>query len=190
MGSHQELKSPIPVVEDLLSLETKEPNDLLLIGRRAIESFKQVELLEDLRWDPLLHKWVLFCSINLDIFDNEFINNTTFWYILIDPEYPLGEIGLYPAIKRGIEVTYPHQNYNATYSDDRPWRKGKLCLDTSVKVLGRYGGHNEPKDALNRLSWHFGRAINWIELASRNELISPGELLFRKVLLLFKVGWI
>lgn len=163
------------MVEGLLNLKTEVPNELLLIGRRAIESFKEVELLEDLRWDPVLQKWVLFCSINLDIFTTEYVSKLNFWYVLIDPEYPRGEIGFYPAIRGGIQVTFPHQNYNATYSDDRPWRKGKLCLDTSVKILGRYGNDIEPQDASNRLSWHFSRAIHWIELASRNELSCPGD---------------
>lgn len=175
MGFHPELKSLPLVVEGLLNLKIEDPNELLLNGRRAIEFLKEVELLKDLCWDPMLQKWVLFCSIDVDILPNEYINKRTFWYILIDPEYPQGKIDFYPAIQEGIQVTYPHQNYNTTYSDDRPWRKGKLCLDTSVKVLGRYGDHIEPKDAPSRLYWHFSRAVHWIELASKNELLSPGD---------------
>lgn len=155
-------------------LNQEEPNALLLQGRRAIEGFEEVELHEDLRWDPITSKWVLFCSIHLATITNEHINKTTQWYILISPEYPLGEISFYPAVKGGIEATFPHQNYNGIYSDNKPWRRGKLCLDTSVKVLGRYGNNAEPKDG-DRLSWHFARAIQWITLASTKELTSLGD---------------
>lgn len=172
MASLLELKRLLLVVEGLLNQE--EPNALLLQGRRALEGFQEVELCEDLSWDPRTSKWVLFCSIYLDVIKNAHITKTTMWYVLISPEYPLGEISFYPAINGGIEATFPHQNHNGYYNDDRPWRKGKLCLDASVSVLGRNAINTEPQN-VDRLLWHFTRAIDWIKFASAQELTSIGD---------------
>lgn len=162
------------VVGDLHKFGANDPPSQLLNGRRAIENIKEVELIEDFRWNPLLKKWVLFCSINQEE-SSMHIKEKMNWYILADEDYPNGNIGFYPAIINGLEKTFQHQNYNGMYEDDRPWRKGKLCLDTGIKALGRYGDDNEPKNSSTRLLWHFQRAILWIKLASRNKLVSQGD---------------
>lgn len=172
------MNQQLPVVEDLHKFETMAPPESLLIGRRAIENLQEVELLEDLRWDPLVNKWVLFCSIRLAQ-PSDFISKNTNWYVLVDGDYPFGEIGFYPSVKEGLEITFPHQSDNGLYEDNRPWRKGKLCLDSHVKSLGKYGYNEESMNAHGRLLWHFKRALLWLTLASKNELVTsidPFEL--------------
>src|SRR5262249_34540548 len=56
-----------------------------------------------------------------------------------------------------------------------PWRKGKLCLDTDLAVLRRQCLDEEPRGAGARLAWHIRRAIAWLSLASRNELLRTGD---------------
>ena len=154
--------------------ETGEPSEELLIGRRALENLEEIELLEDFRWDPLLKRWVLFCSISLSE-SSSFIQEKTHWYVLVDKNYPFGEIGFYPAIENGLNKTFPHQNYNGLYDDDRKWRMGKLCLESSVRPLRRYGNNDEPQSGSNRLLWHFQRALFWLKLASKNELVTSED---------------
>ena len=81
----------------------------------------------------------------------------------------------YPAKAQGLETTFPHQNYNGYGRDDLPWRAGDLCLNTSVRILGRHGYDIEPYDVHQRLKWQFRRALAWLRAASRGELILPGE---------------
>lgn len=162
------------MVVGLHNIEIKQPSEILLLGRRAIENLKEVEILEDFRWNPLLRKWMLFCQISIDT-SSVYIGTKTNWYVLVDSDYPFGSIDFYPALQEGIVRTFPHQNYNGIYDDDRPWRKGKLCLDTSVKALGRYGNDEEPRNGENRLLWHFLRAILWLKLASKGELVKSDD---------------
>lgn len=155
------------------NFESIDPPESLLISRRALESMQEIELLEDLYWNPSIQKWVLFCSVRLTR-ASDLIDQTTNWYVIVDKDYPFGEISFYPSIKNGMDKTFPHQNDNSKY-DDRPWRKGKLCLDSNVKALGRYGYNEEPMSADKRLLWHFERALLWLTLASKNELVSTTD---------------
>lgn len=160
---------------DLLNLIRKEPSEALLIGRRALEAVNGVELLHDFRWDPLFNKWVLFAALTVDTDPHGRIPVQTKWYIHVDNSYPQGEIEFFPATDDGISLTFPHQNYNGDTETDRPWRKGKICLDPVIRVFGRTGYDFGPHDEENRLVWHFERAKAWILAASRDSLQSNGD---------------
>lgn len=162
------------MVEDLHKVKYKNPPTQLLAARRTLEELREVEILEDFYWDPKNKKWVLLCSIHLDISFNENIAKDTLWFVLVDSEYPLGDIEFYPSKQCGIKLTFPHQSYNGEIKGQL-WTTGKLCLDTTVKVLGRHVNDEEPKDSSSKLLWHFLRAVEWIKLASKNELQRPGD---------------
>ncbi|OYD89121.1 hypothetical protein CDG77_19950 [Nostoc sp. 'Peltigera membranacea cyanobiont' 213] len=151
------------------------PPTELLAARRTLEGISCVELLYDWTWSDQLAKWTLYCRININSPPSPFIPQSTDWYVLVSPEYPWGDIGFYPAKKNGLIHTFPHQNFNSFGDNKVPWRKGKLCLDTSVHALGRQGYHSEPYDPYWRLEWHFRRAIEWLVAASENKLVSQGE---------------
>ncbi len=99
----------------------------------------------------------------------------TEWWALVHPGYPWGDIGIYPAKEGGIARTFPHQYLNAPGPDDVPWRRGWICVSTEVRVLGREGPDDEPRDADARLAWNIARALEWLRLASRGELARPGD---------------
>lgn len=152
----------------------REPSSDLLTGRRAIEQLKEVSLIEDLCWNENANTWLLQCSIAAPVEPGGFVPALTRWYVHIDDAYPCGDINFYPDKTESIKVTFQHQKYNAS-DNSEPWRTGCLCLDTGVKALGRHGYDYQPFSAEERLLWHFERAIDWLELASKNQLSTPGE---------------
>ena len=99
----------------------------------------------------------------------------TDWYVRIDQTYPGGNIRIHPAKDNGIEKTYPHQRLNRLGSDDTPWRTGNICVDRYEHALSRHGGFQEPFDGTERLRWYLHRAIQWVELAAKEELRDDGD---------------
>lgn len=151
------------------------PSDALKIGRRAFEEFPgEVELLRDFNWEDSSSLWSFHIRLSPKIVPTSFVPAKTDWFVLVSPEYPKGRIDFFPARENGLTVTFQHQSYNASEGDTL-WRKGKICLDTPWKQLGRYGGDSEPSLAEERLRWHIHRALGWLELAARDELASPND---------------
>lgn len=153
--------------EGLLSAE-------LLAARRALEGIQGIALLKDWTWHASSNRWVLYCRLSPDVLAGGPIPSSSDWYVLVDAAYPGGSIKLCPA-KGGLAETFPHQSYNGGGGDGVPWRDGDLCLNTDVHVLGRMAYDSEPYDVHTRLKWHIQRALEWLRLASRGELLSPGD---------------
>lgn len=159
----------------MLSREQKRPNAELLLARRILEELNSVEILEDLKWDPLFDKWVLLCRISSESKGNDLIPKYSNWYVLIEDGYPWGEIKFYPAKKSGLKGTFPHQNYNGDEHSKHPWTGGNLCLDSSYKPLRHLGLDSEPFDSEYRLLWHFERALSWLKGAAEGTLSKDGD---------------
>ncbi|MEK4197969.1 HesA/MoeB/ThiF family protein [Cytobacillus sp. FSL K6-0265] len=151
------------------------PSDSLLKGRRAIEFINGIELINDLDWREPISKWVLHCCLYSDEIEASVIPRSTEWYVLIDDNYPMGSISIYPSKKNSINVTFPHQMYNGEGYSDHPWRSGLLCLDTNVRTLGNLAPSEEPFQDEMRLAWYISRAIEWLIAASRNKLTLKDE---------------
>lgn len=157
------------------------PPENLLAARRALEGLEGFSLLEDWQWYEHAAdgspegRWVLRCRLSPGVDPAGPIPPLTDWYVLVDPAYPWGSIKFYPAKDGGIAQTFPHQNYNGSGSEDRPWRAGDPCLDTQVRVLGRRAFDEELYGVHERLRWRSERALAWLEAASRDELLLPGE---------------
>lgn len=150
------------------------PSEQLLIGRRALEGIAGVVLLEDWKWYEQADRWVLKSRLFPRVDPSGLIPVSSDWYVLVEARYPRGSIVFYPSQDRGIVQTFPHQNCNAKAYPDRPWRKGRLCLDTSVHALGRQDYDIEPFEPSQRLRWHFLRALEWLSSASLGTLVLPG----------------
>lgn len=87
----------------------------------------------------------------------------------------MGYLEIFPAKVNGVDKTFPHQNYNSSGPSERLWRDGKLCLDTTVKILGRDGLISEPLDSYNRLLWYIQRTQEWIHAANEGKLTQEGD---------------
>ncbi len=69
-------------------------------------------------------------------------------------------------------VTLYHQANNSKVERNGLWRKGALCLE--VNTLSAF--QPEPYNIDERLIYHVKRAINWLELAARGQLVTDTEL--------------
>ncbi len=148
--------------------------DALCAGRRRIEELDFCELIEDLEWNDSVKKWIIHCRITIPM-GSQFISQENEWFVLVEENYPWGTIDFYPARKNGIEVTFQHQLYNGVEDTKYPWRSGKICCNTPMRSLKRRDYDTEPSNASERLLWNFQRARDWLDKASKNQLVSPGD---------------
>lgn len=156
--------------------EHREPTKEMCVGRRALEGLPGVALLQDWIWQEREQAWFLRVRLGPRLADSEPGLSATDWYVVVDEDYPLGDIKFYPSQDGGIHDTYPHQSINCPGTDGVPWRTGDLCLHTPERVLGRNAEDPEPSTVQGRLKWHFQRAIQWLQCASDGTLVRDGDL--------------
>jgi len=149
-----------------------DPSTELLAARRELYSINGYELLKDLYWHGEEKLWVIECRLKHGI-ENGTIPEATDWHLLIAPDYPRGFIGIYPSASNGLTFTFPHQNYNQPGRYD--WWTGKLCLEDHLNSLGISKLNMEPAGPDGRLKWHVERALDWLESAANNSLLSRGH---------------
>ena len=154
-------------------MDSQTPSPALLAGRRALDELPNVRVLTDWAWSPQAHKWVLHVRLTAPVDLKGLIPPSTEWYVLVDAEYPLGQIKFFPSNLNSTQVTFPHQHFNGEGDPDTPWRSGGLCLDTNLRILGRFD--DETYDEHRRLEWHFRRALGWLEDASSSRLTVDGD---------------
>lgn len=158
-----------------MASEREERPDPLRAGRRALDGVPEFTLLRDWEWDSDTGSWWLHGRIEVGIEDNEFVPPMTDWYVKASPTYPWGEVVFYPATTGGLKHTFWHQSYNGGDPEDSKWRRGRLCVDTSVHALGRAGYDIEPFDQHERLAWHVRRVVEWLREAAAGTLARAGD---------------
>lgn len=152
------------------------PPENLKTARRKIEEIPNVKILNDWGWNAESSAWVLHCSLSIaEYIYSPYLPQVTNWYVLADSEYPLGSISFFPSRDNGLSHTFQHQLNNSKVAGDLPWKRGSICLDLNVKVLGRLFVESEPFSIEGRLAWYFHRALNWIQAASHGEFAKTGE---------------
>lgn len=145
------------------------------VGTRALEGA------EGFNWINLPHyreevgRWVFSCRLTVEVPDAGPVPATTHWWVLIPQVYPAGEVEVLPAKKGGLEVTFPHQLFNAPGNPDRPWRAGKLCLQAPLDIMDQPGLDTGPRRAAHRLPWVIARCREWLRQASRGDLLRNGQ---------------
>lgn len=149
----------------------KEPPESLLLGRRALEELPFCRMTEDWTWYAAKSSWALGCRLRVE--PRGLIPELTDWYFLVEGVYPWGKIEVFPAKERGIVNTFKHQSYNSIGDPKVPWRTGKICVQTSLRFLGRRMYDAEPYTAPDRLSWYVSRAHEWLVAASLDKLVDP-----------------
>jgi len=106
----------------------------------------------------------------------------TAWHLVLWPVAGGVDMDIYPAVEGGIEGTFSHQEFNAPWPDDRPWTKGKPCLERPAAIFRREGWSGEPLDLDGRIAWRLERLLDWIDAAATDELVAPGDPLELPVL--------
>jgi hypothetical protein len=147
----------------------------LRAARRSLEGVSGVELLEDWRWDDDQKRWNLILRLEPGLTPTEYVPASTNWRVFVEKVYPEGSIGFYPAAEGGLSATFPHQSCNLKELRDEGKLSGKLCLDVPLQALGRRVFEGEPRSASSRLRWHVERAMDWLRLASEDQLAPAGE---------------
>lgn len=138
----------------------------------ALSNIQQISI-RDTYFDKNIGAWVIFFGIEIEKVDRVKVN-PSFWYCLVDSEYPYGPIRFYPASDGGIKETYFHQSRN-TSAKNVKWTDGKLCLDFAFDSGGRRVKKVEQYGDPNRLFWHFSRAVQWVNDANNGTLIQKGD---------------
>jgi predicted ThiF/HesA family dinucleotide-utilizing enzyme len=154
----------------------RSPTTELLAARRSLEGLKGALILEDWCWDEGGKNWTLRLRLTPDLQPTDHVPASSDWVVCVDEIYPWGSIVFYPAVQNGLTSTFPHQSCNLEDRTATDRRKGKLCLDTPLRSFKRHQLDDEPFEADDRLRWHTERALNWLVLASRDELSPAGEV--------------
>lgn len=165
---------------DALSTDTApEPPAALVAARRSLDLVAGYALINDLVWVPDHEVWTLGFTLTIDEpplgSPAGLVPASTHWVALIAPEYPYGDIEVHPAAEGGLTRTFPHQSVNLPPGPGDAWWSGKLCLDTSVHLLGRAAYDVEPYEAPHRLRWRIERARAWLADAAAGRLLRPGD---------------
>lgn len=146
----------------------------LLAARRTLDEFGEVRIVQD--WHRGEEGWRLRVDLTPGDLGTKFpIPPTTSWYVLAEPNYPAGLIGIWPAADGGITETFWHQIPNTPPLPGRPYRGGKLCVATDSENNLRSNKEVEPRSAEDRLAWHVRRAGGWLQQASHGTLVVDGE---------------
>jgi len=101
----------------------------------------------------------------------------TRWHLVVSGSAIDPAIGIYPDVNGGIRVTFPHQDLNVEVAKGRPWRLGKPCLVRPASAFQRAGWAGEPEELSQRLRWHVGRLLEWIQAAGQDTLLIEGDAL-------------
>ena len=152
----------------------KLPPESIKTGRRIIEEIPEFKILKDLEWNVEFEKWIILVEIYLPEIVSEFIPQRTNLYILIDNNYPFGNIDFFPAKENSITCTFPHQLNNISV-EGLKWRKGKICLQTPFYSFGNIVNDDEFYDEYSRLKRYCLRAIEWLKSATNNQLLKKGD---------------
>lgn len=151
-------------------MEPKQILDKLNQARRALDSLSQVEIIDEWKFENELNIWYLHLNIAIED-KTTYFPQISQWYIIVDSNYPKGKIKVYPDVKNSITVTLYHQANNSKIERNGLWRKGALCLE--VNTISTF--QPEPYSVDERLLYHVKRAINWLELAAKGQLVADNE---------------
>lgn len=144
--------------------------DKLNQARRALDSLSQVEIIDEWKFDNELNIWYLHLNIAIE-YKTTYFPQISQWYIVVESNYPKRKIKVYPDVKNSITVTLYHQANNSKIERNGLWRKGALCLE--VNTISTF--QSEPYSVDERLLYHVKRAINWLELAAKGQLVADDE---------------
>jgi len=117
--------------------------------------------------------WILPLTLTIP-HGSEHVPLVTEWFVRVSYEYPSGAIDVLPSATNSIETTFPHQNANVLVAD-RPWRRGRLCVDRNGRHLFGERALSQARTARHRLAWHLQSAHEWVAAASAGTLREAGD---------------
>jgi len=119
--------------------------------------------------------WSFSFRARLSVPPSKHVPEWSGWHLVVTGRPTDREIGIYPDANEGIIATFPHQEFNGDPVEGHPWRTGKPCLERPASVFQREGWAGEPRDFAERLVWHIGRLLLWIDAAAQGRLMINGD---------------
>lgn len=148
--------------------------EALRAGRRALEEFAGVTIIRD--WTRGTQgSWYIEVAIKLEPLPAGPIPQVTRWFVVAEDHYPNGSLEIFPSKAGGITTTFRHQLHNSDGDHDCPWRRGNMCVTEPTAQARKRGQGLEPLTADARLRWRVERAHEWLEAASNDSLVRPGD---------------
>lgn len=149
------------------------PHDLA-VAIASLPKDRRFELVEG--WvDRSEGSWSFLFRARLSVGPSEHMPEWSGWHLVAGGDLTDRGIRIYPDADEGIVATFPHQDFNSDPVEGRPWRTGKPCLERPASVFQRDSWAGEPQDLPERLIWHIGRLLSWIDAAAQNELMVEGD---------------
>ena len=139
-------------------------------ARRPLDSLSQVEIMDEWQFDSSLNVWYIHLSVVVEL-ETQYFPQKSQWYVVVETEDPKGKIKVYPDVENSITVTLYHQSNNSTVEKNGLWRRGALCLEENTIT----DCQSEPYSIDERLLYHVKRAVNWLERATKGELVTENE---------------
>lgn len=120
-------------------------------------------------------QWALHLEVRLGVASTPFMPTTTSWYFVLTPRGGRFDVAFYPAKVDGISATFAHQDWNGDTWSDRPWRRGKPCLERRTTRFHRGDWLGEPTDLVERALWKCRRLLAWVDAAAQGALTQAGD---------------
>lgn len=120
-------------------------------------------------------QWALLLDVRLGVASTQFMPTTTSWYLVLTPRGGQLDVAFYPAKVDGISATFAHQDWNGDTWTDRPWLRGKPCLERRATCFHRGDWLGEPTDLVERVMWKCQRLLAWVDAAAQGTLMQPGD---------------
>jgi hypothetical protein len=70
-----------------------------------LEALAGLEIADGTGWTEKEGCWVIPCQLRLPAGGDLRVPDSTPWWIVVDQEYPSGDIGLYPDAEAGLQLT-------------------------------------------------------------------------------------
>ena len=140
----------------------------LLEARRVLDEFgNNCEIAEDIQL--FNDKWLIVMKLKNNGNVTGDFPLITSWHVMIDIDYPMGEITFYPSKKEGIKSIYPQQSPHIE-EENQYYYNSNICLEQYSPFL-----RNESYDIF-KLYNYVSQALEWIKAASTNSLLRNGDL--------------
>ena len=153
-------------------MSNKKIPDNLKRGRRVLDKYSNIEILDDFKHDSNKKCWYLKLELTSDF--PGIIPKKSSWYLTANEDYPKGNVRIYPDSKTGFNETYEHQSNNGLDSGNNLWKSGNLCLDSQFRDFNLIYNTKE-QDVDKKILWNVKRAIEWINALNADSLVKIGD---------------
>jgi len=120
-------------------------------------------------------KWSFRLRVKLSVPASADMPEWSDWHLVVELDGAAPVIHVHPDASEGIKAQFAHQTHNLEAGEGDAWRSGAPCLERPVSAFRREGWSGEPVEFAERVDWHVGRLLAWIDAAAEDRLIEDGD---------------